>query len=139
MADLEANKAVVRRGFEQVWRGDLSLVADDYVDHNLPAGLTGRSGLAVLHQVTVAAFPDFSVTVEDVIAEGDKVAARVTNRGTNTGSFLGQPPTGRTAEWTTVAIFRVADGLLVERWGAIDAMALFAQLGFGVSGPPAEG
>jgi predicted ester cyclase len=124
------SKEIVREGVQRVWNGDLGLIADDYVDHNMAPWLPpGREGLAALYQATLVAFPDFNVTLEQLIADGDLVAVRITNRGTNTGSFVGNPPTGKHATWTTIAIFRVADGMIVERWGVIDLFSLLGQLG----------
>lgn len=135
MSDDEANQRIVEQAMDRVWhRGDFDLVADDYVDHNLPAALpSGKEGLKALVAFSRAAFPDLRVQVEDSLARDDRVAVRVTNTGTNTGSFQGHPPTGRAAEWTTVAIFRIGDGRIVERWGAIDAASLYQQLGFTVT------
>ena len=124
------SREIVREGVQRVWKGDLGLIADEYVDHNMAPGLPpGRDGLAALHQLTLAAFPDYDVSLEQLIADGDLVAVRMTNRGTNTGSFIGNQPTGKQATWTTIAIFRVADGMIVERWGLIDLLSLFGQLG----------
>jgi predicted ester cyclase len=125
-----SSREIVREGVQRVWRGDLGLIADDYVDHNMAPGLPpGREGLAALYKLTVAAFPDYEVMFEQLIADGDLAAVRMTNRGTNTGSFIGNPPTGKQATWTTIAIFRVDDGMIVERWGVIDLLSLFGQLG----------
>lgn len=135
MSDSNAGKQLVEQAMDRVWHHqDFDLVADDYVDHNLPPMLPrGKEGLQALVAFGRAAFPDVRVTVADSLAEDDRVMVRVVNRGTNTGSFMGQPPTGKTAEWETYAIFRVSEGKLVERWGAIDAMSLFPQLGFQVT------
>jgi len=126
----DSTEQVAREAFMRVWQGDLSMIADDYVDHNLPPGLpAGRDGLDALHKLTLGGFPDFQVTIEQLLSDGDMAALRITNRGTNTGSFMGNPPTGKEATWTTMAIFRVANGKLAERWGVIDALSLFRQLG----------
>lgn len=70
-----------------------------------------------------------AVTVEDLIAEGDKVAARVTTRGTHTGELMGLPPTGRRVEWSGISMTRHADGRIAEQWGEFDALGLLQQLG----------
>lgn len=137
--NLQAPGEVAREGIQRVWQGDLGLISEDYVDHNLPPGLPpGREGLGALYRLTLAGFPDFEVSIEQLVAEGDLVAVRLTNTGTNAGSFMGQPPTNKRATWTTMAIFRVADGKLVERWGIIDALSLFRQLGVRPPTPPPD-
>ncbi|MBW3664185.1 MAG: ester cyclase [Actinobacteria bacterium] len=125
------NERLVREAFEQVWaHGDFTSIAEDYVDHNPAPGVPGnREGLMRLREMTLAGFPDFAVTVEDAVAAGDKVAVRLTNTGTHEGTFLGIPPTGAQANWTVMAIFRVADDSVVERWGLVDAVSLLTQLG----------
>ena len=76
-----------------------------------------------------AAFPDASATIEDMVAEGDKVAVRVTWRATHKGEFMGITPTGKQIEMTNTLIFRIADGKLVENWATIDELRLMRQLG----------
>lgn len=127
----QANERLVREAFEQVWvHGDLGLIADHYVDHHPAPGLPGtREGLQRLRELTLAGFPDFRVTVEDVVAQRDRVAVRLSNTGTHTGSFMGIAPTGTVATWTVMAIFRIDDGAVVERWGLVDAVSLLTQLG----------
>ncbi len=84
-----------------------------------------RIGVAELR----AAFPDLWVSVEDVVAAGDRVVHRFTLVGTQTGPFLGLPPTGRPVRATGIALDRVADGKLAERWVVLDAIGLLRQLG----------
>lgn len=128
---IQDHERLVRTAFEQVWvQGDFGLIADHYLDHNPAPGLPGnREGLQRLREMTLAGFPDFSVTVEDAIAEGDRVAVRLTNSGTHEGTFLGIAPTGTAATWSVMAIFRIADGVVVERWGLVDGLSLLTQLG----------
>jgi steroid delta-isomerase-like uncharacterized protein len=75
------------------------------------------------------AFPDLQITVEDQIAEGDKVATRWRGRGTHQGDFLGIPSTGRPMEIAGITIFRLADGKIVESWGNPDNLGMLVQLG----------
>ena len=75
------------------------------------------------------AFPDLDRRIEDLVAEGDKVVARWTATGTNTGEFQGMPPTGRTATSSGITIFRIADGRIVEEWSESDMLGLLQQLG----------
>ena len=130
----EENKAVVRRMFEAYNKHDLAaledLCAPDYVWHG-PAGF-GDMDLAAMKQVMptwFAALPDLHWTVEDLIAEGDKVVSRYTCRGTHQGEFMGIPPTGKTVTVTAIIISRVAGGKCVEDWEEADMLGLFQQLG----------
>ena len=75
------------------------------------------------------AFPDFHYTVEDEIAEGDKVVVRLTARGTQNGSFLGMPPSGKQATWSEIHIARMSSGKVVEHWVESDTLGMLQQLG----------
>ena len=75
------------------------------------------------------AFPDIHVTIEDMVAEADKVVARLTFRGTHRGEFKGIPPTEKEVIWTGIWIYRVANGKFVERWHNYDLLGLLRQLG----------
>lgn len=125
------NAALVAEAFVKVWRdGDLSAISDDYVDHDhAPNVPPTKEGLALLRELTLEGFPDFTVRVERVVAQGDYAAARITNSGTQTGTFMGLPATGKRATWSGMAFFRVEDGKIVERWGVIDRLGLMQQLG----------
>jgi predicted ester cyclase len=81
------------------------------------------------HQGFMAAFPDGQTTTEDLIAEGDRVVERYSFRGTNTGSFLGAPPTGRPVQSSSISIYRIANGKIVEHWGENDVIGVMQQLG----------
>jgi predicted ester cyclase len=82
--------------------------------------------MAMLHK----AFPDLHATVDDVIAEGDKVVQRTTSHGTMKGEFAGMPPSGKSATWQQVHITRFANGITVEHWAVIDQLSMLQQLGF---------
>lgn len=130
----DTNKALVRRYIDEVNRMNLDaldeLVAADYVDHNgLPGMPPGREGLKLAYGLFSAAFPDVYFTLEDLVAEGDRVAARGTVRGTHRGDFFGLPATGKQATWTGIHIFRLADGQAVEGWLELDQLSLMQQLG----------
>jgi predicted ester cyclase len=133
---LEANKDVIRRLLAGVDRGHLEVVdthyAPDYVDRTpspirgLAAGREGvRQAFALFHQ----AFPDTRHTIEDLVAEGDKVVARISARGTHTGELFGHAPTGRVVTLTGITIYRLAHGQILERWaehgsGVLDLLGI---------------
>ena len=134
----EENKALVRRGYEALNEllrtGDATaleqLAAADFVDHNPSPGQgPGLQGVKESFALLRSAFPDAQLSVEDLVAEGDKVAARVTVRGTHRGAFLGLAPTGKAVTQTGIDIVRVAGGKAVERWGSFDELGLLQQLG----------
>jgi steroid delta-isomerase-like uncharacterized protein len=130
---LEQNKAIVRRLLEEcLGRGELdrldALVAADYRqrDTTLPSG---RDALKEFFAGFRTAFPDLSVRVEDLVAEGDRVAAVTVSRATQRGTFSGLPPTGRHVEFRSMDLYRLADGQIVEHYGRIDELGLLEQLG----------
>jgi predicted ester cyclase len=132
---IEANKELVRRYQEAHNTNDLdalnAIVAVDLIAHSLMPGLPpGLEGGKLAHQMAVSAFPDFHATIEDLIAEGDKVATRMIFRGTHTGGeFMGIQPSGRAFAFSATAIFRIAGGKIVEHWGDEDALGWLQQLG----------
>jgi steroid delta-isomerase-like uncharacterized protein len=139
----EENKAITRRDWEETWnQGNLDLIdelqAVDYVGHFLPPGLpTGREGYRQFVQVFRAAIPDIHITIEDLIAEGDKVVTRFTARGTHQGELMGIPPTGKAVEVTGISIYRFAKGQIVEDWAEYDQLGMLTQMG--VVPPPGGG
>ena len=88
----------------------------------------GIAGFKYAVQALQTAFPDLTMTVHDLIAEGDKVVARLTARGTHQGSFRGIAPTGRVVEWTGIRIFRIAEGKIAEHWANWDDLSLVQLL-----------
>ena len=107
------------------------LVAPDYVWHGARRyGVSpDLAGLKQLLTAAMTAFPDAHHVVEDLIAEGDKVVARVTTRGTHRGEIMGIPPTGKRVSWTWIEIDRIKDGKIVECWDNSDDLGLMQQLG----------
>jgi steroid delta-isomerase-like uncharacterized protein len=130
----EQNKALARRIFEEIeTRGNVSaaeqIFASDFVNH-LPFGeMHGVEAAKQFGSMLRTAFPDLQTTVEDQIAEGDRVATRWTARGTHRGEFLGVPASGRSMQIMGMTISRVADGKIVEQWGNPDLFSLMQQLG----------
>ena len=131
----EEHKAAIRRFNEAVWNaGNLTIIdelfADTWVGHDLPPGLAlGRDGLKQLAGAFGAAFSDIRATVDDQLADGDRVAWRWTFRGRHTGAFMGIPPTGKEIALTGISIDRLAGGMFVERWDSADMLGLLQQLG----------
>lgn len=130
----ESNKALIRRHFDAIWNQGQLAVADEivspaYVSHfPLPGQPPGIAGFKYAVQLLRASFPDLQLTIEDLIAEGDRVVARLTARGTHRAAFRGIPPTGREVVWTGIRIFRIADGKIVEHWANWDDLGLNQQL-----------
>jgi predicted ester cyclase len=130
MMSLEKNKAIARRYQEEVWgKGDLALidelVAADFVDHSLPAGMDPRfAGAKRAVKGALDAFPDGQWTVEDLIAEGDKVVIRWKMQATHEHEFRGIAPAGKPVTVTGITILRIAGGKIVERWVNWDSLAL---------------
>ena len=97
-------------------------------DPSMPP-LQGYEGFKQLTMLFRSAFPGFHDEIEDILAEGDKVAARWRFRATNSGSFQGMPPTGKAVDVTATGIFRVVDGKVTDNWVNLDALGLMQQLG----------
>ena len=131
----EANKALVRRWFEETDKGNLAIIdelcAPDYIDHSPPLPGMGEGSDAVrkANESLAAAFPDTVHLIEDQIAEGDKVVTRLRGRATFLGEILGIPPNGKVVEITGISIHRIADGKLVEHWANADLLSFMQQLG----------
>jgi steroid delta-isomerase-like uncharacterized protein len=136
--NLEANKALVGRWFEEVWnkgRADAigEMLAEDAVVRGLSDDaakpLRGPAGFLPFHSQFREAFPNIEVVIDDVIAEDDKVAARFSVRGKHQGDSLGFKATGTTTDFDGIAIVRIKDGLIVEAWNNVDFMKMYKQLG----------
>ena len=131
----EANKASMRRFYDEVFNKKNKAAIDEFidpnqVDHDAPPGTPGGlKGAKQTITMYLTAFPDLHFTVEDLIAEGDKVVARLTVRGTHQGIFMGIPPTGKKATSTAIDINRIVGGKSVEHWLKMDSLGLLQQLG----------
>ena len=97
-----------------------------FKDPRLPPG---SQAIKLIGQSIVAGFPDVQVSVEDLLADGDKVIERTTARATHTGEFNGIPATGKQVVWTEIHIYRLEDGKIAELWSEIDLLGLLTQLG----------
>jgi steroid delta-isomerase-like uncharacterized protein len=139
----EQNKAAARAVFEVFNDGNLDrlddLVAADATDHDPynPYASEGVEGLKKVIAMYRGAFPDLRMTVEDQVAEGDKVGTRWTATGTHEGDLMGTAATGRTSTVTGIGIDRFEDGKIVEVWTNWDALGMFQQLGLGAEREPA--
>ena len=131
----EANKDLIRRVIDEAFNdGDLDVVAEalatDYLDHQAgaaaPRGPEAFRGFVVAFRATL---PDVAVTVEDLVAEGDRVALRVTWRGTQLGPLGGVLATGLAVEFAGYHVYRFEDGKVAEHWGLQDDLGLLLQLG----------
>ena len=131
---IEENKKIVQR-YQEIYNGnDLDalgdVVSEDLLTPKIMPGIpTGIEGAKAAHRIMLAGFPDYQTVIEDLFAEGDKVAARIIMSGTNTGSFMGIPATGKRVSFTGIYIARIADGKIVEHWGEEDSVSLLQQLG----------
>jgi steroid delta-isomerase-like uncharacterized protein len=142
-ADTEANKALERRVFEEIWNQGALDVADEIfapnaVLHGLTAAdLTGPAAFKHVVATYRAAFPDIHWSIDDQTAEGDMVATRLTGTATHQGELMGIPATGLPVTVTAVLMVRVADGKIQESWNQWDQLGLMLQLG--VAAPPRPG
>ena len=131
----EENKALIRRFFQEVWDNknlDIfdELVAADSVDHELPPGLpSGREGGKAYLGIFLTAFPDTNMTIEDQMADGDRVVTRWTAVGTHTAELMGIPATNKQVTVPGIDIHRIVAGKIVEHWGQFDQMGMMQQLG----------
>ncbi len=132
----EDNKTLMRRFIEEVFNKKKltaldELIASNHIDHSaaaasLPVGPEGsRQAIGMM----LTGFPDLHVTVEDMIAEGDKVVVRLTMRGTQQGAFGSIPPTGKQVAVSTIDIVRIEGGKIAEEWGIDDMLGMLQQLG----------
>jgi steroid delta-isomerase-like uncharacterized protein len=132
---IEHNKTLVRRYVEEVLNQKNLAVVDElfapsFVDHDssMPEA-RGPEGIKRVAAMVHASFPDLHFTIEDMIAEEDKVVYRYTARGTHEKDFMGIPATGKQISFTGIHIYRVDDGKLQEEWENWDTLGLMRQLG----------
>ena len=129
----EANKAIARRIFDLFHEGGEAqvgeVIAEDFVHHSWPWASPGVAGLKELMAMVAEGFSDFEATIEDVIAEGDKVVMRISERGVHSGELFGMPATNKRFHYTAIHIVRIEDGKIAEHWREQDTAALMQQLG----------
>ena len=134
----EANKALIRRWFEEVWnKGRAEAIPEMFAENGIAHGLSddvhnplrGPTGFLPFHGQFRNAFPNIEVIVEDQVAEGDLVATRCTVRGKHTGDGLGIAATHSPVDLTGMTITRIDNGKIVEAWNNFDFMKMYRQLG----------
>ena len=133
----EESKALAHRSWEVGIQAPLDTLedalaevyADDFIMHEPGEDIVGIEGLAQFVSMMRSAFPDLRITVEDDMAEGDKVVTRWTGQGTHQGELMGIAPTGNQVTMTGITIHRIEDGKIVEEWENWDALGLMQQIG----------
>ncbi|HEY9842940.1 MAG: ester cyclase [Candidatus Sericytochromatia bacterium] len=129
----EQNKALVRRVFESMSKGDLSMmdevISPEYKNYNMPTPAPGAEGLKQLIGAFRSGFPDFKVDLEQVLADGDRVITQGVWTGTHQGEFMGIPATGKPISVGYIDIWRFVDGKAVENWVQMDMVGMMQQLG----------
>ncbi len=137
-ADLETNKQLYRNYIENVINHrhieeTSKYFGVDFIEHNrnLASGLAGKKSFVAS---VLAGFSDYHGEIEQIVAEGDRIAVRILWTGTQDGPFLGRPPTGRKVRFATADFFRIQDGKLAEHWDVVDSLPRAIALGL-VTGP----
>ncbi|HXQ34982.1 MAG TPA: ester cyclase [Anaerolineales bacterium] len=131
---IEENKRIVRRYQEIYNSNNLDALNEVVTEHVLTprmmAGMPpGLEGAKQVHKATLLGMPDWHTEIEELIAKGDKVVARITMTGTHIGDFFGFPPTGNRISFTGIYIVRIANGKIIEHWGEEDTIGLMQQIG----------
>ena len=138
------NKAQFRRAYEELLNGGNlevaeDLVAPEFLNHEAPPGRDrGPESMRGLATMLRTAFPDLHFTIEELVAEGDTVAGRLTMSGTHRGPLMGMPPTGRSVRQDHMHFVRFQNGKAIEYWGVRDEMGMMQQLGV-IPGPEQAG
>ncbi len=131
----DQNKTVIRKFVEEFKNKANHAIVDDlcapdfvhhFKDPRLPAD---PKALKILGAMVVSAFPDVRATVEDLLADGDRIVERTTARATHRGEFEGVPATGRPVTWTEIHLYRLKNGKIAELWSEIDFLAILTQIG----------
>ncbi len=131
---IEENKNIIRR-YQEAYNNNELDTLDEVVAVNvltpkiMPGIPSGLEGAKAVHQRSLLGMPDFHTRIDDLVAEDDKVVARVTMTGTHTGDFWGFPATGNKVTFTGIYIARIENGKIVEHWGEEDGISLMQQIG----------
>lgn len=136
--DQETNKEAIRRFHDAANTRDPELISrtidelfhpDVLVRTPLPIEATGAEAMREVWARLLRIFPDLHVTIEDLLADGDKVVSRNTVTGTHQGDYMGHPPTGKPVTYSEIFILRFADGRIAETWGVVDVFSQMKQIG----------
>jgi len=128
------NKKIVRR-YQEIYNSNnlealAEVLADNLLTPNIMPGIpAGLEGAKAAHGIMLMGFPDYQTNIDDLLAEDEKVAARITMTGTHTGNFMGIPATNKHVTFTGMYIVRIAGGKIVEHRGEEDAVSLLQQIG----------
>ena len=133
-ADPEANKLLIRSYYEEVFNKHQPaatdrFVATDFIEHNPRLPHEGLAGIKQFESKVFAAFSDYHGEIQDLVAEGDKVAVRIRWTGTNDGPYEGRPATGKKLVFSTSDFFRIENGKIAERWDVVETLARAVALG----------
>jgi steroid delta-isomerase-like uncharacterized protein len=137
-AQATSNRATFRHFHDAVNSGDMDLISnvidevfepDVQIRTPLPVEATGAQALKQVWATLLLAYPDLHVTVEDLIAEGDKLVCRNVVTGTHHGEYMGIPPTGKSVTYNEIFIVRFEGGRIAETWGVVDVLSQMKQLG----------
>jgi len=133
-----SNRAIYQRFCQAMNTGDAELIAqtidelvapDARISTPLPINVGGAEAMKLIFTTLLRAYPDMHISIEDVIAESDRVVGRNVVTGTHRGEYLGLQPTGRSVTYDEIFIFRVVDGRIAETWGVVDVLSQLRQLG----------
>jgi len=128
-------KEIVRRLFEEPWKGGWDVIEEfvspDFIGHDPaePEPIRGPAAMRANIEKYLAGFPGGAITVDDQIAEGDKVATRWTGRGIQTGEIAGIAPTGKEITVSGLTISRIENDMVIEEWATWDTLGMLVQLG----------
>lgn len=134
----EENKELLRRWFEEVWnKGRADAIEEMFDENGIAHGLSddpskpikGPRDYRPFYTTLRQAFPNLRIVIEDMVAEGDKVAARCSVRGKHEGDFMGRAATQSPVEFNGIAIVRIDNGKIVEAWNNFDFMTMYKQIG----------
>ena len=135
MSTQEANKQLVREYFKAFLAADEAWwnkhIAPSFRRHDpgLPFEVVGPAGVKKLAEALLPGIPDMQLPIADLVAEGEKVLARLSVKGTHAGDLMGVPATGRTIDIGVLDLFQIRDGKLIEHWALLDNLGLMRQIG----------
>ena len=132
--DPEANKSLIRGYYDEVYNkhqpeASDRFVARDFIEHNPRLPHDGLAGTKKFLNIVFAAFSDYHGEIQNIVAEGDNVAARIQWTGTNDGPYEGRPATGNKLVFSTSDFFRIENGKIAERWDVVETLARSVALG----------